>query len=309
MSYDPLVEYDESTDPYYATRQFLDPQYRYLPTEEVESLLIETFPDLSPEEAESFFRNIGRSLGKVGREIGRRAPGIVSGAVTGATTGAALGPFGALGGAIAGGTLGGVTYRPQPGTSATNIARQVGGQALGALGRRGGTAGLIGQVGQTAMGALSRGQHGARGQLAALLAQPQTQQAVLNALAGNAGSRSVRVGNQSLPIQSILAALGTLATRVAEEYEMVGERIDTLSSESVFDPANPDEQSSYILETLYQANESLFIEDDEAFYDDETFDDETFDDEDDERYNDYDEVVEFDESFYEMLDDFEYAEA
>ncbi|MBF2072254.1 MAG: hypothetical protein IGS50_00605 [Synechococcales cyanobacterium C42_A2020_086] len=301
-----FVEYDESTDPYYATRQFLIPQYRYLPAEDIESLLVETFPEMSPEDAESFFRDIGRSLGQFGREVGRRAPGIVSGAVTGATTGAALGPFGALGGALAGGALGGATYRPQPGTpSAAAIAQQIGGQTLGALSRSGGTAGLIGQMGQTAMGALAGGQRGASGQLAALLAQPQTLQAVLNALSGNVGSRTVAAGGRSLPVQSILGALGTLATRAAEEYEMVGETALEGLGESAFDRANPDEQATYILETLYQANESLFGEYDEDFYeDDEAYGEYGEYDEFDE-FDEYDEVAEFDESFYEMLEDSE----
>lgn len=299
-----FVAYDESTDPYYATRQFLTPQYRYLPTEDVESLLVETFPDMSPDDVESFFTNIGRSLGSFGREIGRRAPGIISGAVSGATTGAALGPFGALGGALAGGAIGGATHRPQRGaTSAAGIAQQIGGQALGALSRTGGTAGLIGQLGQTALGSLAGGQRGAGGRLAALLAQPQTQQAVLNTLMGGAGSQSVRAGGQSLPIQSILSALGTLATRTAEEYEMAGESlVGEMAGESAFDPANPDEQAAYILETLYHANESLFAEYDESY-------DESYDEYDDESYDEsYDEVAEFDEYFYEMLDDFEYDE-
>jgi hypothetical protein len=147
------------------------------------------------------------------------------------------------------------------------------------------------------MGALASGQRGAGGQLAAMLSQPQTLQAVLNALTGSAGSRSIAATGRSLPVQSILGALGTLATRAAEEYEMasataLGEGL----GESAFDRANPDEQATYILESLYQANESLFREYDEDFYED----DEAYD-EYDESYDEYDEVAEFDESFYEML--------
>ncbi len=307
MSSNRFIEYDESTDPYYATRQFLTPPYRHLPPEDIESLLGETFPEMSPEDAENFFRNVGRSLGKFGHEVGRRAPGIVSGAVSGATTGAALGPWGALGGALAGGALGGATYRPQPGkTSTAGLARQIGGQALGALGRSGGTTGLIGQVGQTALGALTSGQRGASGQLAALLAQPQTQQAVLSALMGRAGVSSIPAGGQSLPVQSILGALGTLATRAAEEYEMLDESaFGETAGESLFDRANPDEQAAYILEALCSANEAFLSESDESFDEyDEGFDDfdESFD-EYDEFFDDFDES--FDESFYEMLDGFE----
>ena len=98
MAYDGFSEYDESNDPYYATRQFLAPQYQALPTEDIETLLASVFPGALPEDAEDFFRNIGR-------EISHRAPGIISGAVQGATTGAALGPLGAFGGALAGGAL------------------------------------------------------------------------------------------------------------------------------------------------------------------------------------------------------------
>ncbi|MGG6270334.1 hypothetical protein ACQ4M3_36365 [Leptolyngbya sp. AN03gr2] len=290
-----FTPYDESTDSYYATRQFLTPQYRYLPTEELESLLTETFPEMSPEDAENFFRSIGRSLGQFGQEVGRRAPGIVSGALSGATTGAALGPFGAIGGAIAGGALGGATYRPRPGATPASIAQQMGGQALGALGRRGGTAGLIGQFGQTAMGALAGGQRGARGQFAALLAQPQTQQAILRSL--GTGSGSVRVGGQSVPIQSILAALGTFATRAAEEYEMLDE---SFAEANGFDPANPDVRAHYLLESFYQANESLFTSSDESWDEEDESTDES-----DESWDEDAELLEFDEFFYEMLDDFQ----
>jgi hypothetical protein len=73
--------------------------------------------------------------------------------------------------------------------------------------------------------------------------------------------------------------------------------------ESAFDRANPDEQATYILEALYQANESLFREYDEDFSED----DEAYD-EYDESYDEYDEVAEFDEFFYKMLEDFEYDE-
>lgn len=297
MSNTRFTPYDESTDSYYATRQFLTPQYRYLPPEEIESLLSETFPELSPEDAENFFRNVGRSLGQFGQEVGRRAPGIVSGALSGATTGAALGPFGAIGGAIAGGALGGATYRPQPGATPAGIAQQIGGQALGALSRGGGTAGLIGQFGQTAMGALAGGQRGARGQFAAMLAQPQTQQAILQSL--GAGSGNIRVGRQSVPIQSILAALGTFATRAAEEYEMLDESFSEANGRT-FDPANPDVRAQYLLESFYQANESLFAATDESWDEDDESTDES-----DESWDEDTELLEFDEFFYEMLDDFQ----
>lgn len=289
-----LLENTESADPYYATREFLIPQYRYLPAEDIESLLGETFPELSPEDAESFFRDIGRSLGKFGSEVGRRAPGILSGAATGATTGAALGPFGALAGALAGGAFGGATYRPQPGTpSATGIAQQIGRQTLGALSGNGGTAGSIGQLGNSVMGALARGDRGAGGQLAAMLSQPQAWQAVLNAMTGSAGSRQV---------PSILSALGTLATRAAEEYEIAEETVlGGAFGESAFDRANPDEQATYILETLFQENESLLrAYDERGNEDDEAYDEYGESDE------DYDEASEFDVSFYEFLEDFEY---
>lgn len=298
-----LLENTKSADPYYATREFLIPQYRYLPAEDIESLLGETFPEMSPEDAESFFRDIGRSLGKFGSEVGRRAPGILAGAATGAKTGAALGPFGALAGALAGGAFGGATYRPQPGTpSATGIAQQIGGQTLGALSGNGGTAGLIGQLGNSVMGALASGDRGAGGQLAAMLSQPQTLQAVLNAMTGSAGSRSISAGGRSMRVPSILSALGTLATRAAEEYEIAEETVlGGAFGESAFDRANPDEQATYILETLFQENESLLREYDEGGNeDDEAYDEYGESDE------DYDEVSEFDVSFYEFLEDFEY---
>jgi hypothetical protein len=307
MAYDRFSEYDESNDPYYATRQFLAPQYSTLPVEDIETILESAFPDMSPEEAENFFRNIGRTFSNVGREIGRRAPGILSGAVQGATTGAALGPWGILGGALAGGALGGATYKPQPGQrpSAAGIAGQVGQAALGGLlGGRGGAAGMVGQMGQAALGSLLGGRGPASQQLLAMLAQPQTLQAVMSPLFGAAGRQAVQAGGRTLPVSSILSTLGTLATRAAEEYETAeaeGEAAYLTDAEGqyVVDPANPDARAAYILNALHTANEAFFAgEYDEDYeYDEAEESDES-----------YDEVMEFDETFYEILEDYEYDE-
>ncbi|NJL22472.1 MAG: hypothetical protein HC895_19330, partial [Leptolyngbyaceae cyanobacterium SM1_3_5] len=150
------------------------------------------------------------------------------------------------------------------------------------------------------------GQRGAGGQLAAMLAQPQTQQAILSSLMRGTGSRNLQLGGQNVPIQSILSALGTFATRAAEEYEMMDESFSESANGYAFDPANPDARANYILESLYHVNESLFTSPDESWDEDAESDDEAGEAaESDESWDEDAELLEFDEFFYEMLDDYE----
>lgn len=298
MADDRFYEYDESDDPYYATRQFLAPQYQRLPVEDIEALLESTFPGMSPEDAEGFFSDLGQALGKVGKEIQRRAPGIVSGAVQGATLGAGAGPLGIVGGLLGGAALGGATYRPQPGQSLPggDAARPTGQALGGAPAGRSGTGGVVEQTGQALGGAVS-GSGPASQQLLGMLAQPQTWQALMRPLLGAAGQQTVQVGGQSMTLGQILGALGHFVMKAAEEYEMAEAESEPTylmdaQGQWLIDPNNLDERAVYTLNRLYAANEALFTDEDYEDY------------EDVEDYEDI-EAMEFDESFYEMLADYE----
>jgi hypothetical protein len=262
------AEYDE----FRATRLLLAPEYRDLPTEDIGSLLRSTLPEMAPEDAEDFFRDAARAFRAAGREIGRRGPDILAGAGAGLAAGSALGIPGAIAGAVGGAVVGGVTSRagrpaaaapppvpspePAPGPPPSGSGRD----------------------------------------LTAMLAQPQTGLAVLTSLLGPSGRRTLPVGGQQIPVSSILAALGTLATRAAEdladedtdESEAVPAHLLTAEQGFAVDPADPDARAGHVLRLLSEAtavsleseedpeyDEDLgYDEDDEADYDE--ADDEAF---------------------------------
>ena len=255
--YDEGAEYDETAEyepEYGVTRVLLAPQYHALPTQHIESILSSAFPDMTPADAEDFFRSVGNAFRQVGQTVAQRAPGILSGAVTGATTGAALGPWGALGGALVGGTVGGLTSAPPPpaGRPSSAPPRPPG----------------VGAPPPAVAGAPippPAAPAGAPRQLLQLLAQPQVYQALLAATLGNAGRPTLPAGQGSVPVSSILAALGNFATRAAEELsaesgydEEVPAYLSSAEGDYAVDLANADARATHLMNVLAQANEGIF---------------------------------------------------
>lgn len=273
MAYDD--EWNDSDDgaEFDTARLFLAPEYRDLPAEAIESLLESTFPGLDAVAAEDLFRGVGRAFQGVGQTLAQRAPGIVSGAVQGGATGAALGPWGIVGGAAVGGLSGGL--RAPAGAAAPQPAAAAPGAAPGSP---------------------VAAPPNASVQLMSLLAQPQVAQALLSAAFGTAGRPTLPAGNMAVPTTAVLEAIGTLATRAAEEMgalELAGGAVPAhfadAFGEFAIDPANPDERASHVVAFLGHANESIWA--DAEGYDDGEYD------EDDELadYDEYDELHELDE--------------
>lgn len=238
---------DYEQDEYAAVREYLAPQYRNLPPEQVEAIVAEAFGGMSPEDAEDFFRDVGRAFSSAGRTVAQHAPGVLSGIAQGATTGASVGgPWGALIGGLGGGVLGGV----QSATGAARVPRQPVPAAIPGAGLVSGGAG-----GQLAGG-------GAASQLLTMLAQPQTVQALLSSVLGAAGQRTVQAGGMPIPVGAILNALSTFATRATEEYsaytspagESVPAYLMDAEGQYAIDPANPDGRALRVLEMLTESN-------------------------------------------------------
>jgi hypothetical protein len=285
MSYDEYAEDDEvavSEDSYRVTRLLLSPEYRELPPDQVEAILASTFPGMTPEDAENFFRDVGRAFNNVGRTVAQNAPGILSGAMQGATTGAVLGPWGILGGAVTGGVAGGLSSAARRPPGPAPVVPQ---PSPGVPGP--GVAGAV----TPPMGG---GAASATQQLLSLLAQPQTWQALLAATLGRTGRSTLPTGTTPpVPVSSILNALGTLATRAAEELsveqaegESVPAYLMDAEGEYMVDLADADARASHLLRVLSEANEAMVEYDEDYEYDE---DDEDYEyDEDDEDYE-YDE--------------------
>jgi hypothetical protein len=114
-------------------------------------------------------------------------------AISGATTGAALGPAGAAAGALGGAALDGLAATPQRPTAA----------------------GLA-----SAPSPIAGGSSAAAKLLGALVC-PQTLQALLSMVIGQAGAPTVGVGDLQVPVAAFANMLGALGGQAAREYDEV----------------------------------------------------------------------------------------
>jgi hypothetical protein len=249
---------------YPITRLLLRPEYRAMSPERIEDVLVSAFPDMAPEDAEDFLRSLGHAFRNVGQTVAQRAPGILGGAVQGAGTGAALGPLGALGGALVGGTVGGVTHG-QPGAAAPRPPAPAAAPSPSPT---------LGQVPAAAPSPIVK-------EILALLAQPQTFQAFLAAAMGGAGRPTLPAGQTAVSTASVLGALGTLATRAAEELGgaeggAVSQYLISAEGDYAVDPADPDARARRLLGVLAHANEHLLGYDENWEYDEDFEEDEAY---------------------------------
>jgi hypothetical protein len=193
--------------PFEGVRMFLHESYQDASPDDIEAILLERFPELTPEQAEDFFGSIGKAFSSAGPVLQKAAPGILSGAVQGATTGSALGPWGALAGALAGGALGGYqsASRPSGGGAAPHPA------APGGNGRSAGGNPLAGLIG-------GGGGGNAAAQVLGLLNNPAVMQALGQMAFGSSGQRTVPVGSHQAPVANITGLLAGLLGQANAEY-------------------------------------------------------------------------------------------
>ena len=253
-------------DEYPLLRATLAAEYAEYDGEQLDRLVQSIYgPGASAEDVESFFRNIGRGLQRAAGAVGGFAQKALPGVASGAATGAALGPWGALVGGIAGGAASLLSSSRNP------TARGIG-NAIGGVGnivstvRGGGGAGGLGSLASIGAGALAGAAPrpggaaggGSANALLGMLARPETMQAMLSSLLGAAGSRSVGVGGQQVPVSSMLSALGTLAGRAASEAaeleegaaENVPEHVEWAEAQFGIDPEDAEGRTDALLALL-----------------------------------------------------------
>ncbi|GAB3102689.1 hypothetical protein [Lysobacter terrae] len=223
-------------------RESLAPEFIEMPDASMDAIVAEVYgPGVTADMAESFWNDIGHGFQNVAQGAGRfaqqAAPQLqraLPGVVQGATAGSALGPWGMLAGAVAGGA--GSILSQQRDPTLRNIGGAIGGvtQLAGGLTGGGGAlgniaGGLLGGAGRApaaraAPGASPAGgppmpQGASANALLGLLSRPETLQALASAAMGRFGRGQVPVGQQTVPVQSILSAIGMLAGHASHEAE------------------------------------------------------------------------------------------
>jgi hypothetical protein len=246
-------------------RSCLAAEFSDLNDEQIDAVVADVFgAEVTAEDIESFWNDIGRGLSRAGKSVARALPSIAQGAATGAGFG---GPIGAIIGAAAGGA-GGILSQ-----SRNRTLRGIG-SAVGGIGQVASTirGGGIGSLANIALGGLSRA--GARGPLGAvasglaraipgaaggsanalmgLLSRPETVQALMSSSLGAAGRSRVMVGSQPVGVQSIMSAIGNLAGRAAQESaadtsEGLPDYFLDAEGEAEIDPADADQRTDALL--------------------------------------------------------------
>lgn len=240
-------------------REALDDRFASLPPEEIEQLVAEVFgPRVEAEDVENVFASIGRALGGLGSTIGnvvsQAAPYVaraLPGAATGAATGAALGPLGALGGALIGG-LGSLLGGP-------------GGAPAGPAPPAAAPAPAPARPAVSPVAAITSGP--AAGQLLSAIARPETLQALMAMLMGQAGRPTVPVGPQGTPVGlgAFTNLLGVLANQASAELRtLVGDSDEGvpryLMEHAELDPAVPEHQAAALYTLFREADRAEAIE-------------------------------------------------
>lgn len=217
---------------------------------EIQKVLARPYSNLSPEQIESLIESYGvnaedmenflSTLGNIGRNVVRALPQVLPAALP--LVGTAIGgPIGGMVGGVAGQALGSVFGPRQPQSPGAPPAPP----AVAAPGV-----------------ALPPGGSPAAGQLLQTLFQPQTLQALVSMLMGQAGRQNIPVGNAQVPAPAFANLLGVLANQAASEanayaQDFGGERVprylESYAGEAIGDPAIPEHRAYALLELLQEA--------------------------------------------------------
>jgi hypothetical protein len=219
--------YRASVPEYENIREVINPQYRNLSSEQIESLL-ERY-GMDAEAMEGFFNDLGNFAKSV-------APTVLP--IAGAAVGTLIG--GPAGGAVGGmlGRVAGSAIASQPGPGA------------------GGPPAAVHAPAPPALPAASK--------LLQTITRPETIQALLAMLMGGLGRSNVQVGSTSVPVTAITNLLGVLAGKAEAEYnaarsaggEALPEYMKDYAGEAIADPAVRENRA----EVLYELFESTPVE-------------------------------------------------
>lgn len=290
----------ESNDAYPHLRQVLAPELALLPGAHLQAYMAEQFGEGAAEHydemLEGIFDDVGRALSKAAPVVANVAGGVARGAMSGS----ALGLPGIIGGAVLGGagtamssygkgplrqagnmmnmgvnTVGQFTPMGRAGqavgATVSGLARggfrpaafarqgrQLLGSALGSV--TGGAAGGGGAAGQALGGLLGSG--GAASSLASVIGRPEVRQALMALQLGNAGRRTVPVGNAGTPVPTTAIAgllqnlAGSAVAEAAAESDGAESALEYMADgygEFVGDPALEQDRSQRVLDLLNHA--------------------------------------------------------
>jgi|GEM_PF-5038415 len=263
---------------YPAIRRALDMTHEQMDDEQLEDYLADVMPDTSAEDMEDFMRSLQRFGRQVAPIAQRALPGIIQGAAQG---GMVAGPWGALAGALGGGAASLLSGggQAQPGARPAQAQAPQQAPTAAPATTRPPTAG-----GTPNMAPIQ--------QLLALLARPETMQALSALLMSSQGRSTVAVGNRSVPAAAFANAISEIAAEVADNasYSPADHLSDYLvdaAGNLRGDVVNPAERARLLLNDISQQAT-------EEFMDTEDFDDNTDID------DDWEDEYEFD-----ALDDYE----
>jgi hypothetical protein len=207
-------------------RKVLGGPYRGMPAQQIESMMEDY--NLNAENMENFLS----TLGDIGRGIVRALPQVLPAAlpIAGSVLG---GPLGGMLGGMAGQALGSALGPRPPATPLPAGPQPAGGQGPAAGG---------------SMPVPMPGGSPAAGQLLQTIFRPETLQALISMLMGQAGRTSIPVGNTQVPLGGFANAIGVLANQAAAEYNAASLRytgetlpryLENYAGESYGDPSVP----------------------------------------------------------------------
>lgn len=221
-----------SASDYPTLREALAPQYRHLPTEDLEALF-ESY-DLSAEDIEGFFD----TLKDIGNAVVNAAPTIIPIAAT------ALGAFGGPPGMMLGNTLGNL---------AAGAIRQATAPSPAPAQR---------VPPRPPMPQLPPGASPAAAQMMQATFRPETLQALLQMLLGQLGASNVMVGSTPVPVGAFPNLVGAWATQAQAEYnatqsgasEELPEYLRNYAGEASVDPAVAEHRARALHELLLETD-------------------------------------------------------
>jgi hypothetical protein len=244
-----------------ALRAALAPEYRTLPTEQLDALVAGAFESLSPEEAEG--------LGDVLKGLARAVAPVAARALP------ALAPLAAKVLPAAAPIIGTVLGGPA-GAAAVSALSQFAGQMIGGVAPPPGAPVMPSMAPAPAGAVAAPGGADAGGsaitQLLSLLKSPELLQSLLTQLLGNAGARAVPVGPEQVPATfgAFMNALSVLANQAASEsVAWYGDATEAESGEYLrddhgsylYDPAVPEERAAALVAHLRAAEAERYGED------------------------------------------------
>jgi hypothetical protein len=243
----------------------LAPEYRALPAEQVDRLLVGVLgPGAGLEYAESFLGDISSALGQVGKVVVKALPGAISGAISGAPGGLP----GVIGGALIGGASsvlsGGSTPAAQsaPTTTGTSAAAVPSAPPaaipaspaapVGAATPTTPATPATPSTPATLAGTPGAALDASLVQLLTALSSPTVRDAITAMLLGGAGARTVPTATgTTVPAAAVTNMLGTLTAKASAEWDAIGPRpaTDHLAVTSYaenVDAVNPEARAAWL---------------------------------------------------------------